>query len=144
MEGRIEKEIGIKIQAYQRNFGFLEDRAVEIDFGNYIARPEFREQLPEAQLERYARHLRAWLEKNAPTFKRVQRADIRDAPVMKGVFFLVFLCWPQSFFSQSGPMLWTSKPVEFRHFPTILKWRFLKVTIIWAKRKQASRLAERG
>ena len=67
LEGRIEKGIGNKDPSLWRNFGFLEDRAVEIDFGNYIARPDFSESsCRRAELERYARHLRAWLEKNAP------------------------------------------------------------------------------
>lgn len=46
-----------------RNFGFLEDRAIELDFGNY------RPVIPHtqtAEIERYAERLRRWLKQNAP------------------------------------------------------------------------------
>ncbi len=67
LETRIKKGIGNTDPSLWRNFGFLEDRAIEFDFGNYIARPDLSEpKKAKAELERYARHLRTWLEKNAP------------------------------------------------------------------------------
>lgn len=46
-----------------RNFGFLGDRAIELDFGNY------RPMIPhtkEVEIERYAERLRRYLKQNAP------------------------------------------------------------------------------
>lgn len=81
LESRIKKGIGNADPSLWRNFGFLEDRAIEFDFGNYLARPDLS--LPKnarAELERYMRHLRTWIERNAPDLianfnERVERAQ---------------------------------------------------------------------
>lgn len=80
LESRIKKGIGNADPSLWRNFGFLEDRAIEFDFGNYLARPDLS--LPKnarAEMERYTRHLRTWLERNAPDLvanfnERVERS----------------------------------------------------------------------
>lgn len=46
-----------------RNFGFLDGRAVEFDFGNYSRRPSF---CPDREIEGYTNRLRRWLKKNSP------------------------------------------------------------------------------
>lgn len=67
LENRIGKEIGNTDPSLWRNFGFLEDRAIEFDFGNYVSRPDFSDvRSRRAELERYMRPLRSWLEMNAP------------------------------------------------------------------------------
>jgi len=67
LERRISKGIGNTDPSLWRNFAFLEDRAIEIDFGNYIARPDFSKSAnARVELERYMRPLRSWLKKNAP------------------------------------------------------------------------------
>jgi hypothetical protein len=67
LEKRIHKEIGNSDSNLWRNFGFLEGRAIEIDFGNYTSRPDFvKKEAVRVELERYMRPLRVWLEKNAP------------------------------------------------------------------------------
>lgn len=45
-----------------RNFGFIEDQAVEIDFGNYSERPTPKEK----EFSQVTERLRAWLKENAP------------------------------------------------------------------------------
>jgi len=47
----------------KRNFGFLEDRAIELDFGNFVIDEE-TDSLDETK--KFALQLRKWLEKNAP------------------------------------------------------------------------------
>jgi len=67
LESRIGKRIGNSDPNLFRNFGFLKDRAIEIDFGNFCERPDFSEkQNARAELERYVKTLRFWLEQNAP------------------------------------------------------------------------------
>lgn len=67
LENRIAKGIGNTDPSLWRNFGFFEGKAIEFDFGNYIARPDFSDiRCRRAELERYMRPLRAWLEKYAP------------------------------------------------------------------------------
>lgn len=69
LENRIAKGIGNSDPSLWRNFGFWEDRAIEFDFGNYIARPDFSDvQRKKAELERYMHPLRVWLEKYAPDY----------------------------------------------------------------------------
>ena len=46
-----------------RNFGFLEDRAIELDFGSYRYSPGLDRS---AEIRRYSGKLRSWLAKNAP------------------------------------------------------------------------------
>ncbi len=48
-----------------RNFGFLEDRAVEIDFGNYRSAAEYGRAI---EMQRYTGKLRLWLEREAPNW----------------------------------------------------------------------------
>lgn len=50
-----------------RNFGFLGERAIEIDFGNYAMPPDFSgEKARFKEWKRYALPLRAWVAKHAP------------------------------------------------------------------------------
>ncbi|MBU6446454.1 MAG: hypothetical protein KGQ49_03535, partial [Verrucomicrobia bacterium] len=46
-----------------RNFGFLEDRAIELDFGNYHTEGA---NAPSTEIERCRQKMRLWLSKNAP------------------------------------------------------------------------------
>jgi hypothetical protein len=46
-----------------RNFGFLEDRAIEFDFGNYLYDPKLNK---EAEMRRFTSRLKIWLQKQAP------------------------------------------------------------------------------
>jgi len=48
------------------NFGFLEDQAVEMDFGNY--RKISDQHISQRELEGFKSRLRHWLEKNAPEY----------------------------------------------------------------------------
>jgi len=48
-----------------RNFGFLDDRAIEIDFGNYRQSSGDDRQ---AEMKRYVQKLQVWLEKNDPAW----------------------------------------------------------------------------
>ncbi len=64
---RTTKGIGNRDPSLWRNFGFIGEEAVEIDFGNYVFCPEFSEQaMKRRELERYALPLRVWLKENAP------------------------------------------------------------------------------
>ncbi len=63
LENRTAKGIWNKDPSLKRNFGFLEDRAVELDFGSY-RRVENLDRKNE--IERYCRKMRRWLLKNAP------------------------------------------------------------------------------
>ncbi len=65
LEKRIEKGIGNRDPSLWRNFGFFETQAVEIDFGNYVIRPDFITQgAKDAEKERYMEPLRAWILKH--------------------------------------------------------------------------------
>jgi hypothetical protein len=69
LEQRIGKRIGNTDPSLWRNFGFLENRAIEIDFGNYVWRPDFSEEKPaRVEFERYMRSLRSWIEIHAPQY----------------------------------------------------------------------------
>lgn len=69
LESRISKGIGNTDPSLWRNFGFLDDRAIEIDFGNFVERPDFSlSQNAKIELERYMRYLRSWLEENGPEY----------------------------------------------------------------------------
>jgi hypothetical protein len=69
LESRIGKRIGNTDPSLWRNFGFLDDRAIEIDFGNYTRRPDFSEErFARAEFERYMRSLRSWIEIHAPLY----------------------------------------------------------------------------
>lgn len=46
-----------------RNFGFLDDQAIEFDFGNYRWVPDLNQK---AEIDRYAQRLRRWLRQTAP------------------------------------------------------------------------------
>lgn len=66
LEKRIAKGIGNRDPSLWRNFGFFETEAVEIDFGNYVARTDLQEAA--AQKKEWARYmdpLHAWLAQNA-------------------------------------------------------------------------------
>ncbi len=67
LRSRTGKGIGNSDPNLSRNFGFLEDRALEFDFGNYgysadIQKPENQKE----EIERYTNRLRRWLKKTAP------------------------------------------------------------------------------
>jgi hypothetical protein len=57
-----------------RNFGFLGDRAIELDFGNYRDCPTLNQK---AEMERHAHRLRRWLKKNAPEWVAYLDAEKR-------------------------------------------------------------------
>jgi hypothetical protein len=61
LRSRTEKGIGNTDPTLSRNFGFLGDRAVEIDFGNYYKAPDSL-----ADVARYAARLRRFFEREAP------------------------------------------------------------------------------
>jgi hypothetical protein len=60
---RVEKGIRNTDPNLHRNFGFLEDRAIEFDFGNYQKCPALNK---EAEIRRYTARLNRYLQKNAP------------------------------------------------------------------------------
>jgi hypothetical protein len=62
LSSRLSKGIGNSDPTVARNFGFLQGRAVEIDFGNYYAGPVN----PIEQMHRYTHRLRRWLQHQAP------------------------------------------------------------------------------
>lgn len=67
LERRIARGIGNNDPSLWRNFGFLEGQAIEIDFGNFVSRPDFADRKQaEQELARYLGPLRSWLERNAP------------------------------------------------------------------------------
>lgn len=63
LQSRTAKEILNTDPNLSRNFGFLEEEAIEFDFGNYrhIAGLEQKK-----EIQRYTRQMRRWLQKNAP------------------------------------------------------------------------------
>lgn len=63
LETRSNREIFNADPSLSRNFGFLEDRAIEIDFGNY----RYSEgAAPDHEVARFGAKLRKWLEKEMP------------------------------------------------------------------------------
>ncbi len=62
LKSRIEKGIGNSDPTLSRNFGFLQGRAVEIDFGNYYRSPASKKE----EFCKYTHRLRRWLKKSAP------------------------------------------------------------------------------
>ena len=79
IEHRAAKGIGNRDPSLWRNFGFLGAHAIELDFGNYVIRSDFQEKSARlAELERYARPLRRWLEKNAPEI-RTSAKSLRES-----------------------------------------------------------------
>lgn len=62
LQSRLNKGIRNSDPAVIRNFGFLGDVAVEIDFGNYSEKPTSKEK----EFAQYTGKLRAWLKENAP------------------------------------------------------------------------------
>jgi hypothetical protein len=63
LQTRVSKEVLNADPSLSRNFGFLEDRAIELDFGNYRASPGLDR---EAEMRHYTAKLRSWLQENAP------------------------------------------------------------------------------
>ncbi len=63
LQSRVGKGIFNTDPNLSRNFGFLEDRAIEFDFGNYRQTPDLNQQ---AEMKRYTNRLRRWLKKRAP------------------------------------------------------------------------------
>ena len=59
---RINKGISNLDPSLSKNFGFLDGRAVELDFGNYSKQLSSKEK----ELKRYTSRLRKWLVDNAP------------------------------------------------------------------------------
>jgi len=63
LDARTKKGVRNSDPSLSRNFGFLDDRAIEFDFGNYRLSDDF-DRLHEIQ--RYTSKLRVWLRQNAP------------------------------------------------------------------------------
>ena len=63
LQTRVAKEILNADPSLSRNFGFLDDRAIEFDFGNYRASPGLDRA---AEVRHYTAKLRSWLQENAP------------------------------------------------------------------------------
>jgi hypothetical protein len=63
LKARTNKEILNTDSNLSRNFGFLEDRSIEFDFGNYRRCPGLNRK---NEIRRYALKLRRWLKRHAP------------------------------------------------------------------------------
>lgn len=63
IQTRASMGIWNKDPSLSRNFGFLDDRAIEFDFGNYRVDPKLD---PSREMQRYYKKMRHWLSKNAP------------------------------------------------------------------------------
>jgi hypothetical protein len=61
LHSRLNKGIRNSDSAVIRNFGFIDDKAVEIDFGNYSEKPTSKEE----EFALYTGRLQAWLKKHA-------------------------------------------------------------------------------
>jgi hypothetical protein len=72
---RMEKGIYNTDPTLFGNFGVLGDRALEIDFGNYVYEPA---RLPTLEKERTLRQLVEWTEKHAPEWKKEALRTIRE------------------------------------------------------------------
>ena len=67
LESRAAKGIGNSDPNLWRNFGFVGEQAVEIDFGNYKVRSDFlNEDSKRQELKRYLAPLRAWVADRSP------------------------------------------------------------------------------
>jgi len=67
LRSRTGKGIGNSDPNLSRNFGFLEDQAVEFDFGNYSYSPAMLQPASQRrEIEHYANRLRRWLKRTAP------------------------------------------------------------------------------
>ncbi|EKE08695.1 MAG: hypothetical protein ACD_17C00043G0003 [uncultured bacterium] len=71
---RTDKGILNSDPSLSRNFGFLENRAIELDFGNY--RPTGGSIDAAAEIQRYTKKMKKWLLQNAPEY-----VDYLDARV---------------------------------------------------------------
>lgn len=63
LQSRARKDILNTDSNLSRNFGFLENRAIEFDFGNYRQTSSLNHA---AEMKRYTNKLRRWLKKKAP------------------------------------------------------------------------------
>lgn len=63
---RTEKGVLNSDPSLGRNFGFLDDQGIEIDFGNY--RPQFHKIDSPKEIKRYTGKLKKWLQINAPEY----------------------------------------------------------------------------
>lgn len=64
LEKRTMKGIGNRDPSLWRNFGFLGDQAIELDFGNYVERADFIDPIKrQKEIDRYMIPLEKWLEK---------------------------------------------------------------------------------
>lgn len=63
IQHRAAKGIWNKDPSLTRNFGFLETKAIEFDFGSYRIDPKIT---PPQEISRYIQKMRRWLTKNAP------------------------------------------------------------------------------
>lgn len=63
LEKRVAKNIQNTDPSLSRNFGFLADRAIEFDFGNYCFCPTLN---GSTEIRRYTSKLRRWLKKHDP------------------------------------------------------------------------------
>lgn len=80
LRNRTAKGIGNSDPNLSRNFGFLGERAIEFDFGNYyLMQPGQRPR----EIQRYTERLRRWLKKEAPEWVSYldQELEILDKPV---------------------------------------------------------------
>lgn len=71
---RIECQIRNSDPTLFDNFGFRDEQALEIDFGNYTTNPSVDEKT------RYTEQLLKWAEKNTPRWKEDVAAMIRESP----------------------------------------------------------------
>ncbi len=78
LEARIAKGIYNSDPTVSRNFGFVDGKAVEFDFGNYFHGPITKE-AREKQICKFAARLKRWLERNSPEW-----ADYVEAKISAG------------------------------------------------------------
>jgi hypothetical protein len=64
LKARTDRKIYNADPSLSRNFGFLEDRAIEFDFGNYRKRETLESK---KEIERFASKFRKWLVQNDPS-----------------------------------------------------------------------------
>jgi hypothetical protein len=77
LQTRTAKEIFNSDPSLSRNFGFLNDRAIELDFGNYRYRPGLERS---AEVRRYSAKFRLWLERNAPEWVSYLDNQLENLP----------------------------------------------------------------
>ncbi len=70
---RTEKGIFNSDPSLSRNFGFLDNRAIEFDFGNFKPSPHSRE----VEIERYASRFRSHLKESAPEWIAYLDAELK-------------------------------------------------------------------